>query len=256
MHNIIHPGRNALLLVTAFMLSWQCAISQVSSSFELRYYDPEKEANGQTDFKGGTALFTTEQRVEFLGVYASVASAWFMDSALDTRVNTPEEIDRLLAGIKPRPLPVARKRILLKDWKTKGSKPGDPAVSRNDTAYWNSIPGVIVNDGALRFRDVTVHFDQRTDTLNWRFQLHWKVRSTRHNVTFSMGLLQGKRVVAEAGLHSNGNIFFTDNGTDRMGMAYEPGRWYDMKMEVDLVNDRYNLYVDGEKIGDWVRLRP
>ncbi|HEV7347371.1 hypothetical protein [Telluribacter sp.] len=55
------------------------AFSQSSQSFELRYFSPDKAANGEIDFKGITAVFSTEQRVAFLTQYADLARQQFDD---------------------------------------------------------------------------------------------------------------------------------------------------------------------------------
>jgi len=36
------------------------SMAQQSKSFELRYFSNDSKANGETDFKGETATFTTE----------------------------------------------------------------------------------------------------------------------------------------------------------------------------------------------------
>ena len=50
-----------------------------SKSFELRYYQNNPAANGETDFHGETAVFNTEQRIEFLSRYAEYAKDFFDD---------------------------------------------------------------------------------------------------------------------------------------------------------------------------------
>ena len=69
-------GKKLLLASLFFFLilnvNYVNVYAQIASSFELRYFSKEKEANGITDFKGETAIFNTDQRVEFLRVYANV----------------------------------------------------------------------------------------------------------------------------------------------------------------------------------------
>ncbi len=53
--------------------------SQPSKSFELRYFSDDPGANGETDFKGETQVFDTDQRVEFLKHYADFSKRFFDD---------------------------------------------------------------------------------------------------------------------------------------------------------------------------------
>ena len=99
--------------------------AQIASSFELRYFSKEKDANGITDFKGDNELFDTEQRLDFLSVYADVAGKWFMDTTLDQRVTDDEEVARFLKKLKTQPLPSKRKRYVLDEWSKQGYKKGD-----------------------------------------------------------------------------------------------------------------------------------
>jgi hypothetical protein len=107
-----------LLIPILFSLTW--LNGQISSSFETRYYAKDNTTRGITDFKGETAYFNTEQRVDFLAHYAQTASTWFLDSALNNKVNETEEISRFLDHLKEQPLPEKRKRIRLEEWKKKG----------------------------------------------------------------------------------------------------------------------------------------
>jgi hypothetical protein len=79
--------------------------------------------------------------------------------------------------------------------------------------------------------------------------------NSKGRVPMSIAIMDQGRAIAEVGFHANGNIFFTSEGIDRMGTAYIPGKWYVFKIEADLVNDRYNLLVDGKKIGDWASMK-
>jgi len=66
----------------------------ISRTFEFRAVSKDPKADGETDFKGKTAVFSTEERVAFLNVYADYASAWFGDPKLDTLAAPPAETKR------------------------------------------------------------------------------------------------------------------------------------------------------------------
>lgn len=232
-----------------------CLNAQVASSFEVRYFSKDKTTQGITDFKGETAYFTTEQRVDFLAHYAKIASAWFLDSALDTRVNDPEEINRFLENLKARPLPDKRRRLFLEEWKKTGYRPGDQERSIDAVSAWSRNQGVSLENGTLELMQPGVTIERQTDSIRWRLQLSWKAMNPKGKVPVSIELRDQGRSIAEVGFHSNGNIFYTSDGFDRMGTAYMPGKWYDFRIEADLVNDRYNLFVDGRKIGDWIPMK-
>lgn len=254
---IIHRQKATISTVCAFAFSLFLLPlnAQIASSFELRYFSKDKEANGTTDFKGETEIFSTEQRIEYLENYAAVAGKWFMDSSLNQQVVRDEEVSKFLEELKPQPLPIKRKRLVLEEWSKYGYAKNDLRLSRKKISSWNNHQGVSIKDGKLIIQDMNSRLTREFDQQNWRFHLKWRAKSEFGNVPFSIALKNNKTVVAEAGFHSNGNIFYTDNGYDRMGKAYRPGEWYDFKLEVDLENNRYNLLVNSEKIGDWIKLK-
>lgn len=245
---------------TTFILPWvicflQPSTGQISSSFEIRYFSREKAAAGITDFKGENEFFDTEQRIEFLDLYADVASKWFLDSAMDQRVNQPGEAERFLSELKKLPLPVHRRRIILDQWKSTGLREEGRKTSSLPTKSWSSEQGVSSENGTLQIKRSNFRVDLPLDTLQWRFNLSWRAMNSKGKVPMEIALLEKGIPVTETGFHSNGNIFFSHTGADRMGETYLPGRWYDFRLEVDLVNDRYNLYVNGKLTADWVPMK-
>lgn len=48
-----------------------------SRAFELRYFTLDPKANGETDFKGPTEVFGTEERIEYLRRYSKYARRYF-----------------------------------------------------------------------------------------------------------------------------------------------------------------------------------
>ncbi len=246
-----------ILLLTLFSAAFYHTISaQLSSSFEVRYFSKDKAAEGITDFKGEKEFFSTPERIEFLRFYAEFASAYFNDRVLNKKVNAPEEVERFLDNLKTKPLPEIRKRLVLDQWKTLGYQEDDQTRSLAKIAEWDSIKGVKVADQKLTFTEPIVRLEKKLDSLQWRFSVSWKARSSRGKVPLTLAFKNGGKSVIEAGFHSNGTIFFTDAGNDRVGGAYLPGRWYNFRIEADLAYNRYNFYVNGEKKGDWVSLNP
>ncbi|MFC0623062.1 carboxypeptidase regulatory-like domain-containing protein [Kribbella deserti] len=47
-----------------------------------------------------------------------------------------------------------------------------------------------------------------------------------------------------------GNIIASEGGSSRTVATYELGRWYDVRLVVDTVNQRYDLFIDGAQVGD------
>jgi hypothetical protein len=89
----------------------------ISRSMELRYYSEIPEANGVTDFRGSTEVFSTDQRIDYLKTYERLAGQFFNNPNWDKKVVTDEEAKERLSAIKPQPLPEVRKRIPLGTWK-------------------------------------------------------------------------------------------------------------------------------------------
>src|SRR5690625_3709082 len=101
-----------IVQVFLLMVGIQLNGQRISSGFEVRYFSSDPNANGETDFKGETSVFSTEDRMEFLKYYGKSAAAYFQDENLDTQVVTDQEVDERLSQIKPQPLPKIREKIL------------------------------------------------------------------------------------------------------------------------------------------------
>ncbi len=112
----------SLFLISVFSIyaciSWHNLNSQeLSRAFELRYVSRNPKASGETDFKGKTAVFSTDERIDFLRKYACYAREFFNDPDLKKKVVTDSEVNEFLRQFKFQPLPSVRKRVPLKKWK-------------------------------------------------------------------------------------------------------------------------------------------
>jgi hypothetical protein len=197
----------------------------ISRSMELRYYSEIPEANGVTDFRGSTEVFSTDQRIDYLN--------W------DKKVVTDEEAKERLSAIKPQPLPEVRKRIPLGTWKWMGFKPG--AVERDETslAAWTKHPGVQVRDGSLHVEqtELTHAIPQQA----WRFMMRWQAAMKNPgDASFQIGS------AFEAGFSSDGSLFYDGRDGRVSAGVYEPGKTYQFMVDVDLENGGFNLYIDGK----------
>ena len=244
-----------------------CIEAQTLTSFELRYYTPDPKANGETDFKGETSVFTVEERVDFLRQYSNFAAEWFDDKNLDTKVVNDSEVQDILKSVKPLPLPDIRKRIPLTGWKYISYRAGQNLEHKKRLERWQSESGVELKDGALVLDGNNKHVTWTFPPQAWRFNLSWQAKPAGNNdevrFTLSDRLLINALTV---GFGSNGKLFYITAEEERVEtIEYDAGRWYDFSVEVDLSGGdsrlgygrqpgRYNLYVDGELLADFVHI--
>ena len=130
------------IMILIFGADVPVAIAQsegLSRAFEFRYFDRDYSANGETDFKGETAVFDTEQRIDFLRNYAEYAKSFFDDPKLAKEVVTDGEVEGALEKIKEQPLCKVRKRIRLKQWRWLGYGKGEREKKLEALSGWNSI---------------------------------------------------------------------------------------------------------------------
>ena len=134
--------RGAITLVFLSVVgSGNIIAQQHSRSFELRYFTPDSKANGETDFKGETEYFNTDQRIDYLQAYERIAGEFFANKNWDQLVIDDQEAREIAAGIKPQPLPSVRQRVLLEEWKMLGSKPGKREAEQSQLEWWNQQRG-------------------------------------------------------------------------------------------------------------------
>lgn len=195
----------------------------LSSNFELRYISSKKEANGETDFKGRTSTLNTEQRVDFLSAYADRMEKQYEDFSLDEPIVTIEEARDRLKCIKPQPKPSIRKRIQLDEWKWIGY--GAEGVYRR-----SEISGNAINIPAQTWRCMV--------------QLNNNHKEERTAVEIRLG-----EAVVFGFEEDKSWYYYADH---RRFQISEMQNWNVLKVELDFVYKKWNLYVDDRLLCDFV----
>lgn len=222
--------------------------AELSRAFELRYVTADSKANGETDFKGPTSIFTTEQRLEFLGRYEKFAGQFFGDPNWDTPVVTDTDVRQALAKVKPQPSPEVRKRLPLTAWKFLGSRPGQREEHERALAAWGVQPGVRLDAGALVLQGSFPGFEHAFAPQAWRFRFLCRVFPPRDSQRASVSL--GEAVVV--GFGQDGRYFYVDGTKKRVSVgAYTPGQWHELVVECDLETGRFNFLADGVRLVDF-----
>lgn len=195
----------------------------ISENFEMRFVSHDKRANGETDFKGETTTLSTQQRIDYLNAYAQKTAEFASDFSLEEPVVTLEEAKRRLAQIKPQPLPEFRKRIVLDNWKWIGYAAED---KRKKCTF---CPGVT-----------------RLEKQDWRCFLEWEFAegAAYEGCEFSLGS------AATAGFDAQGRPYYV-SGLKRVQLEAVPGVRR-MKLELDFVYKKWNLYLDDRLYADFV----
>jgi len=218
-----------IVMLLVIVISGSLFGDVISRSFELRYVSDDPACNGESDFKGKQEVFDLNQRLEYLKTYADYAKVFFDDPDLNKKVVSLDQARAALKKIKPQPLPQVRKRIVLNDLKAFGYKDDDKQQNKNRIAFYNSIDGASVKDGTLTIspnKKVAIDFKKQ----NWRMQIQWQVKISRgSDFKFKIG---DAAVITSNDINSSG--------------------WTALKVELDMVNQRYNLYVNDKLIKDFV----
>ncbi|MCK5208527.1 MAG: hypothetical protein KAQ79_10915, partial [Cyclobacteriaceae bacterium] len=220
-----------LMIAIAILLivnSNNFAQTTISKSFELRYFTPDSKADGETDFKGETEYFDTDQRVDYLKTYEQYARQYFGNPDWNKLVVTNDEAKAKAAKIKPQPLPEVRNRILLQEWKCLGFKNGQHEERLLEIGKWNSHKNVLVKNESL-------HFENKTE-----FSISIPEQSWRSLFKLSVFVPEG-------------GIFEWNIGNAiRVTQKDLPkNQWTLISIDYDLENAKYNLSVDDHKIVDF-----
>ncbi|MCP5117598.1 MAG: hypothetical protein GY953_42790, partial [bacterium] len=231
-----------LAFLVLFLTSAALSAQELSRSFELRYFTSDPAANGETDFKGPTAIFDTDQRVEYLRQYARHARSFHQDPRWDTLVVTEAEARQALARIKPQPLPAVRRRIPLEKWKWHGSRNGQRAEEKHELAGWKKMPGVEVADGRLIVIEDNTQITKPLPAQSWRLLFQWRAKApvTNQRITFSLSN------AVQVGFGGDGRLFPAG--------SYQPGAWVEFNVEIDFESGCYNFYADGKLEADFAPL--
>lgn len=229
------------------------ADQSASRSFEFRYVSSNPAANGETDFKGPTEVFTTEERVSFLKHYTDYGRQFFGVPGLDQVPVKDDEVTRALKGLKEQPLPMVRKRIPLTDWRWLGWREGENEARRAAIESWGGQPGVKVSEGVLRFTGEAPVVREIPEQ-SWRFALQCDLRAPAESASWNLQLCDVDAVVAAVGLNSGGQASYTSAGRKVAAGRLAPGTWHSVKLEVDCTSHSYNVYLDNRRVADFVPL--
>lgn len=221
----------------------------LSRTFEIRYFTKDEKANGETDFKGESEWFDTEQRVDFLNNYADFASGFFENPELNKKIVSDKEIKALISGLKTQPLTSKRKTIPLSEWKAYGYKAGQDELKRKELENWKSNMGSTIENGELYLNNSAII--REIDTLSWRFKLEYKVK------TINKGALTVK-------LNNDNNIalLFTisnkrlTSNIERQSYSIpaDNDEWIKVLVEADFSQKKFNLFVNNKRIYDFISM--
>ncbi len=235
------------------MPGWSAENQGLSRALEFRYVSSASAANGETDFKGETAVFTTDKRVAFLNAYTDYASRYFGVPNLDQDVIGDAEVAEALGKLKEQPLPQVRTRIPLKEWHWLALRPGENATRRAALAVWNTLPGVRAEGGALRFTSERASLRREFVAQNWRLALQWDLRVEK-TVPAAFRLCDGEAVVTSVGMDARGRCFYTSEGREHTVDRCPTRKACTWQLELDFTAGRYNFYLDGKLLADYVPL--
>ncbi len=256
--------RIVVVVCVYIALTCNTLTGQPAKSFELRYFSDDPKANGETDFKGPTSVFDTDQRIEFLKHYAGFAKDFFNTPNFDYEVVTNNEAAETARNIKPQPRPEFRNQISLDDWKWLGYREGQEKETAHKLLKYHENGTVELKNGLLETSTANSHFTWNFAGQSWRFSFSWKARvpSDTSKAYFIFSELE-KITGAKIGFSENGKfIYTTANNTTVETFAYKPDKWYNFKIEFDFAAfdhredlASYNLYIDDELVADYVPLQ-
>jgi len=243
-----------IMFFTFTLLMANLQAQPISGSFELRYFTSDEGANGETDFHGETEVFDTDQRIQFLRQYGEYAKEFFDDPSLDTKVVTDKEAEEFVNGLKQQPLPSVRSRIIPETWKWMGFRPGQREEEMAELDSWKNIEGVEVTGQALVFQSSGASFERDIPDQYWRFNLRFDIGVPTENCRFSLALSGGRKHAADVGVDDSNNFYYTSGGKMIQLGPCRTNDLHSFQLEVDLVNDRYNLYIDEQLMADFAEL--
>lgn len=195
----------------------------ISRNFEMRFVSSDQSANGETDFKGDTSTLTTQQRIDYLNAYAQNIAEYVDDFSLDKQIVSMEEAKERLRKIKPQPIPKIRKRIVLDEWKWIGY-----GEEKNRKCHVSDLGETAVA------------------SQNWRCFIEWEFLNDEEyaDCKFSFG------TAAIAGFDDQKCPYYiVDGGKQQIN---EGMKVHKLKMELDFVYRKWNLYLNDRLYADFV----
>ncbi|RIH67290.1 glycosyl hydrolase family 2 [Mariniphaga sediminis] len=236
--------RKVFLVILFYFFAVGINAQELSRSFEMRYFTNDSKANGETDFLGETQWMTTDQRIGFLKEYARVAADFFDNPNLDKQIVSDTEISDLLKNVKPQPVTSVRKTIRLDNWKAYGYKEGQDQVKARSLQEWDNCQDAVVKEGTLEVENTTI--TRVIDSLTWRFKVETSFK-TGENGACRIILQDGMRQGIVFGVRGNKVMFGSENKTREEPIA-NTNDWVQLKIEADLTQKRFNLYVNDKRI--------
>ncbi|WP_026776103.1 hypothetical protein [Polaribacter sp. Hel_I_88] len=235
-----------LVCVFLILLCKNTIAQTISKSFEIRTFSNSLKANGETDFKGKTSVFSTEERVDFLNTYAKFGKAFWKDKKLNKKVYPLNDALKLLNTLKPQPVPKVRNRLLKDEWLWKGYKVDKEINEKKEFGKWILTDNVKTENEELLFiykgkliRDI--------ESQNWRTQLKMDIN-----------LLEAKNFkisldgCAEFGKEASGKYYYVVDGKKKFFTPKtSSGKLTTIKFDLDFTTNRYNFYLQDQLIGDY-----
>ncbi|EKU87572.1 glycoside hydrolase family 2 protein [Bacteroides oleiciplenus] len=240
------------LIITTLVAGAQSDDKCISKSFELRYVSSSKTANGETDYKGPTSVFTTNQRIEYLNKYANYACKFFGDEKLDQQVISEKEITKAMKQLKPQPLPQVRKEIRLYDgWKFYCYREGQCEEYDKRLKLWKNLNNKIsIDDGNLVFKDAASLVLDITPQ-NWRFKLQLDMNNNPVVIKFVDS--KNRKTVCEFGVDSMHRSYYISNGKRYYSQTLKTLSLKTWLAEIDLApsEHRFNLKIADKLVSDF-----
>lgn len=220
-------------------------MNTISNSFELRYFSQDPLANGETDFKGGTSVLNTQQRVDFLNEYAKQLEENLVGVDLSEPIVSTTEVESVLGKIKAQPVPEHRKRIPLQNWRWIGTSQENQLKQLKQVNYWQNISQVEIIDGCLNFKE-DYFLNIKVPSQVWRCFLEWKIPSASLNSSFNIKIGE----VIQLGFDLDSQLYYV---SDHHKFSI-PSISGDMifKAEIDLASRKYNLFINNVLVADFV----
>ncbi|WP_168122298.1 hypothetical protein [Paenibacillus sp. HB172176] len=222
---------------------------EAARSFELRYFSSDASADGETDFKGPTAVFNTEERLRYLRQYADYARTFFANPAWDRKAVSDDEVERAWTGIKKQPSPSFRQSIELENWLWTGQNEGKREKRAAALRAWGAIPGTRIREGRLQWTEDGASASCSFEEQSWRFHLQWRLRTKGREA--SLLLNNG----LEVGCDEVGRVFAKTPQEERKCLStVKADEWIDFRLEVDVASGGFNLIANDRQVVDFAKL--